>query len=664
MDEKKLYGFDVADEGANLRTSCRPGRLPSFVVLCAALLIYALSAASYAGDGNFDPKKPRGSGEGGGTSGLFGPTVQRKGDLEPYLTKDTVIEPVLAGIQVLQVGGDKILLRVRGFKIPQPRAVTAPGESQLILQWDEVRFPQSTDKRDWWDDFEWDILRLPLKPKRNEWWKQYDFPLISRINVEEFDETSMRMIFSTSKPMVVENVEGIPGTDTLSVMLKAYEEPAPEKVERAVVYPKGDPMAIKAPVTLKLNDADVKSVFRMLAEMQKLNLLLDPSVPDMTITFSFTSIPFNEAFSYLLRAADLHYALVGSTLVVGKQESLGRTLGREVVRAYRLSYAIDDSGAVNGDLTAALTGLIPLSTTPTLDQRNRTIYVTATPEQHEEVAALLEKLDHPGRQVMIQAKIVQVNDNASQELETLVSAVYEQWLLNFSGGRLSGGYVYGSAPFEATDIGIPIPGATAGTTETLGDIALDSGLQLLSAGLSALESNGKGKVIAHPSVITIDGKQARVALTQDMMYASGVDSNGNTTFSTVSSGPTLDFTPNIGRNGVITINLNISTGDVLGFRAAGNGAQTPETTTRSVTTQVRVRNGEPFVVGGLYQETKTNDRSRIPVLGYIPLLGDLFTRRTDTHIKTEVAMIVIPYILDIPNENISTYDLIKSSLSD
>ena len=81
-----------------------------------------------------------------------------------------------------------------------------------------------------------------------------------------------------------------------------------------------------------------------------------------------------------------------------------------------------------------------------------------------------------------------------------------------------------------------------------------------------------------------------------------------------------------------------------------------------VETIVRVRNAEPFAVGGLYQETRTKDRRRIPVLGYIPILGDLFTQRVDNHSKSEVAMIVIPYILDIPDGRISTFDLEKRSL--
>ena len=627
MDGTKFYGGDVAMMSPKLSAK---SLLLSVILVLALMLTCASSFAA---------------------------------DIEPGRTMKDDVTPVLSGLQPVQIGGDSLLLRVRGHELPHPRVVTAPGENKLVLQWDGVRFPQRTDKRDWWDNYDWDILMLDTG-STSKWWKQYDYPLLDRINAEPIDGNSLRLTFTSSKPLVVQKIEGAPGSDSTAIMLKVYEPvksataPAPVKVPA-----KGDPMTITSPVTLQIRDGDVKSVFRMLAEQQNINLLLDPSVPDMTVTFSFKSVPYNEAFSYLLRMTDLNYSMVGNMLIVGKVESLGKTLGKEIVRAYQLSYAVDDNGELKGDLTAALTGLIKLSTPPTLDQRTRTLYVTATSEQHEEVAMLLSKLDQPGKQIMIQARIIEVNDDGKQELEALVSAVYDQWLLNFSGSGLGVGYNSSSSGFEAGDFELPVAGRVPGSDSVWDNITMDAGLRFLSAGLRAIESKGKGKILAHPSVITLDGQEARVELTRNYKYTSGVDSNGNTTFSEVESGPKLTFTPIMGRNGIVTIKVEIETGEIVQFRNAGNGAQAPETTQRRVETIVRVRNGEPFAVGGLYQESKTNSRSRIPVLGYIPLLGDLFTTRTDNHIKSEVAMVVIPYILDIPDEDIATFDLKKSSLT-
>lgn len=584
-------------------------------------------------------------------------------DVAPGTVVREDVQPILSGLQVMQLGGDSLIIRFRGHSIPRPVVISEPGAPNLVLQWSGVRFPMKAEKRDWWDDYDWDILMVE-SDETDEWWKQYDLPLLDRINADPVEgKDAIRLTFTSYKPLTLSDVVGVAGADNMSIMLKVYEPPKQAKApKQPKVLAKGDPMSITKPVTLNIRDGSVKSIFRLLAEQQGISLLLDPSVPDAYVTIAFKDVPYNEAFSYLLRMTDLNYSMNGGMLIVGRADSLGKTLGKEVVRGYKLSYAVNDNGEVRGDLTGALTGLVRLSTPPTLDSRNRTLYVTATPEQHEEVAAILEKLDQPGKQIMIQARIIEVNDDGMQELETLVSAVYDQWLVNFSNAGISAGYNYANSQLDDLSLNLPVAGRVPGSNTNWGSMALDQGLNFLSAGLKALETKGKGKVLAHPSVITIDGRQARVELTRNFKYTSGVDSNGNTTFTDVQVGPRLTFTPVIGRDGVISITILIETGDVIGFRSAGNGAQTPETTSRRVETLVRVRDGEPFAVGGLYQENKTSSRNRIPVLGYIPLLGDLFTTRSDRHTKSEVAMIVIPYILDIPTGEITSFELEQSSL--
>ena len=162
-----------------------------------------------------------------------------------------------------------------------------------------------------------------------------------------------------------------------------------------------------------------------------------------------------------------------------------------------------------------------------------------------------------------------------------------------------------------------------------------------------MESDNNGKVLASPSVVALDGEKASVKLTHSYLYQSGVDDNGNPEFTNQETGPTLEFTPTLGRDGFITIKMKISTGEIVAFRKSGS-SEAPETTKREVDTQVRVRNGELFVIGGLYQENKTSSVKRVPILGYIPLLGELFKSRVANHSKSQVAFIAIPYILDIP----------------
>jgi type IV pilus assembly protein PilQ len=445
-------------------------------------------------------------------------------------------------------------------------------------------------------------------------------------------------------------------------MLWLFEpEKAAPAPARPKVYEKGDPMSIKAPVTLQLRDAEIKSVFRMLADMHKLNLLLDPSVPDMTVTFSFNAVPYNEAFAYLLRMADLSYSVTKGMLVLGRPESLGRTLGTEVTKAYRLSYAVDENGLVRSDMTAALTGLVPLSAPPTLDARNRELYVTATEEQHEAIKEVIEKLDHPGQQIMLEAQIFEVNDTANQDFEGLITAVYDDWIASFSQGQgLSVGYNRSNTEIDWSGISNfgPVGGVPGNVTWNNGVIG--NSAKMLSTGLHALEVQGKGKSLANPTVITLDGQNASVSLTQNVQYASGYDANGNPSYASIEIGPKLNFVPVIGRDGVVTIKIDIETGDIQGTIPTSVGG-TLQSNARKVTTTVRVRDGEPFVVGGLSRDFKDSSKRRIPVLGYIPLLGDLFSYRATTHDKTEVAIVVIPHILNVPNSDVPASVLKKTS---
>jgi type IV pilus assembly protein PilQ len=650
MDEKELRGG-----GRKMTKSVRKGLagyLSIRVLLFAAILAAAsaFAASAFASDETASPY--------GDDKAFFLPSPKRV-DQPPFSPAVAgTPEPIIAGISVTQMASDGLQLSLRGRILPLPRQVSAPGENQLVLQFDRIGFPQVTDKADWWDDYEWDVLRLPPGGKTT-WWKQYELPLLDRINAEKYGDDGVRLTFTTSKPLVLSSVQGLAGSDNLIVVLKAYVPPKPEpELVKPPVYGKGDPLGIKNPVTLQLRDVELKSVFMMLADTQRLNLFLDPSVPDMTIpSIIFNGVPFNEAFSYLLRVAELSYSMTGNTLVVGKTESLGTLLDKNITRGYTLGYAIEDDGQIRSDITLALTGLVSLAKPPTIDQRNRTLYVTATEEQHREIAEIMEKLDAPGQQIMIQARIVEVRDNAAQSLEQLISAVYDRWLMNFSGGSLRVGFNRSNRTLPTVNMNIPYDNETALAAN------LDGVEKTLMLGLNALENDNKAKVLAHPSVIAIDSKPATVNMETEFTYRSGTDSNGEPEMSTFSYGPTLTFTPTIGRDGWITINININASALAGLSSAGTGSVIPAKSSRSVNTIVRVRDGEPFAVGGLYQENKTSTRNRIPVLGYIPLLGELFTTRNETHDKSEVAIIVIPYILDVSNEGIKTFDLQKSHLS-
>ena len=158
-------------------------------------------------------------------------------------------------------------------------------------------------------------------------------------------------------------------------------------------------------------------------------------------------------------------------------------------------------------------------------------------------------------------------------------------------------------------------------------------------------SLGEGKILAAPSIATLNGKKAVVKLTHNYLYQTGVDRSSNPQFREQETGPMLEFTPIVGNDGYITITITIKTGDIVKFRTSGI-SEVPETANREATTQIRVRDGELFVLGGLYEHTKTKVTTGIPIISNIPLLGELFKNRSVKDNKSQLAFIAIPNILN------------------
>lgn len=566
---------------------------------------------------------------------------------------------VIEGMKVRQVGSSQVMLELRGTSISLPVQGATTG-SAITLVWRDIRFPRNTDKKDWWDEYGWDILRLKEK-ESEEWYQEYEYNLVQRISVVSNDQQGLTMDVVGEKPLVLKKITGMPGSDRITLTLETVADivpPSPPKPRSPV---QGDPLGMYAPVTLELRDISVREVFRMLADLHRLNLVIDSSVPDNLMTFSFRNTKFSEVFAYILRMNDLTYALMGNTLVVGTAESIGKTLGKNITKEYKVAY---------GDIKkmpAIIMGLVTLPKPPVVDERQRALYVTGTAEQHIEVESLMNRIDHPGKQVMLEARLIEINDGAQQEIETLISSVYKGWLFTYGAQGLSSEYTYANDliniipnvnPTETTTPGqLPI----LGSDSTMPVNVVDPTMKMLDAGLRAMESDNKGKILANPSVVALDGQKATIKLTHNYLYQSGLDESGNPEFTEQETGPTLDITPTIGRDGFVTLKLKISTGEIVQFRDSGI-SEVPETTKREVDTQIRVRNGELFVIGGLYQENKTKGVTRVPILGYIPLIGELFKSKTDKHSKSEMAFIVMPHILDVPTGSAEIFDMPAKSL--
>jgi type IV pilus assembly protein PilQ len=538
----------------------------------------------------------------------------------------SIVLPVFEGIEANQ-GGNMLILEAKGTALPLP-VVRGEESGRITLFWPGVSLPAGG------------------------WERVYNLPMLDRISLMQ-EERGLRMDVESPLPLSLKAPEGVPPLRRISLFFSpAYYRPqGPSPTPPPPAPAAGDPLQRTTPVTIDVRDMELRSVFLMLGRMMKCNIVCDPSLPTESVTLSLKDVPFNQAMNYLLRMYDIRYALVGNTILVGKRENLARTLGRETTRVFRIGYGDPKT------LPALIQGLVDVQKV-VVDERLRELYVTASPEILDEVARFLERIDHPGRQVMVQARIIQVAKSDSDEVEASLSAVYKHWYFTYGPGGGVIGYIDSNKPdrydpdYDDDELLRPPEGIEP-------ENIMKNTMRMLDGGLRAVTAKGNSNVLAQPTVIAVDGEKAVVRLTQQIKYVSGRDDAGNPTYGDVEAGPTLEIVPSIGREGMITLAMKLATGDVT-FKESSS-FQVPESNKQEVETRVRVRNGEPFVVGGLFDTRRSESVSKIPILGDLPLLGTLFRTTSKSEKTTEVIMIIVPYILDIPEGGIESTEIRRSS---
>ena len=532
--------------------------------------------------------------------------------------------PNLSSIELYQMGDSDLTVSITGRKLPAPEVSNSGNQTTIVF------------REAYWKDAG-GVQTITV------------VPMTTNMTSEQV-ESDVVFSFMTERPLQLISTRGAAPSDSYTLRFKTtvqhqklMEEPVVTHQPQTLRVPSG-PFAINTPITLDLRDTELRDVFRMLGMQLKKNIIIDQSLLSVLVTMTLKNTPLSEAFNYLMKTYDISYEFVGKdTIVIGTVDGLSKIAGKEETRAYRIAYA---------DPAAMMALLVNVTKIPSdrvvVDPRLRTLYVTSHAAKLEEVAIAIQKLDHPGRQVMLHARILQFTEGDALEVENTLNAVYDHWWFNYSRGRGTTGYVDDNRR-----------GRNWVEPDSLANALLPDNTDLFTpmqgtwrefdAAFRALESKTNSKTLANPSVITIDGQEASISLTEDYPYISGRDDGGNATWSNITIGPILKMLPRVGRDGIVTLELALQTSDRVGESIGSTGERVPQTSKREVITNVRVRNGEPFVVGGLFREDRENSRYRIPIVGQLPLLGELFTYRVRNSRKTQVVMVVIPYIVDTPD---------------
>ncbi|MDO8962444.1 MAG: type IV pilus secretin PilQ [Methylophilus sp.] len=426
-------------------------------------------------------------------------------------------------------------------------------------------------------------------------------------------------------------------------------------------------------LSLNFQNIEVRSVLQVIADFTGLNIVASDSVTG-NITLRLKDVPWDQALDVIMKNKGLDMRKSGNVISIAPAEELSakEKAALEATQAledleplktevFTLRYqkAADFSMLLNGQAGGAgvavggaggLGGGRILSKRGTVnaDKRTNTLFIQDTPKKLEEVQLILNKVDIPVRQVMIESRLVIADDKFSKSL----------------GARF--GIQSATTPGNnALSIGgtLTNPGAATGTTTNASNAANTSGLNsnlpvnnafgsvalslfrlpaglLLNLELSALETDQRGKIVSSPRVTTANQQKARIAQGIQIPYREA-SASGAASVSFKNAELSLEVTPQITPDDKIIMDLEVNKDS----RGADTDAG-PAINTQRVATQVLVSNGETAVLGGIYEQTERNDVDKVPFFGDIPIIGNAFKRRVKQDDRTELLIFITPKIME------------------
>jgi type II secretory pathway component GspD/PulD (secretin) len=357
-------------------------------------------------------------------------------------------------------------------------------------------------------------------------------------------------------------------------------------------------------VSLTIQKGDIRDVLAALSAISGQSIVTDDSVKG-TISIDLANVPFATALDLVTRSKGLAYKTVNNVIVVSSYENINKFFGNVVV--YKLQYA--KASEVLDTLKSIIKG-DGLSA----DAITNSIVFTGNGGEEAKLRDALTLLDIATKQVTLEAKIIAISVEDEKDL-----GVTWDWTV------------------------LPEAEDSSSTSKYGGIIDLSHGYTArFQATVNALITNGKAKILATPRIITIPGKAASIFIGDHIPVLTDKIENGTTTTTTsyVDAGIKLSYTPIVSDDGYITsvVHTEVSTPTLV------SELKNYKITSRTADTNVRMRNGETLVIGGLINEEEQKSLKSIPFLSNIPLLGELFKSRTTTKSKTEVMMILTPYI--------------------
>ena len=389
------------------------------------------------------------------------------------------------------------------------------------------------------------------------------------------------------------------------------------------------------PITLDFKDADIRTVMQVFADFTKMNLVLSDSVQGK-VTVYLKDVPWDQALDIVMRSKGLVSSQSGNVLLVSTPADVSNDQFQAANRRAQdeMEPLISKVFQVSYQKTADLVALIKsqdsqlLSARGTLisDERTSQIFVQDTPTRMERITMIVEGLDKPVKQVMIEARVVLADTSVSKDLGVRIQSASSR-----ADAFTEIGDQFGNKGFVDT-------GASASTTLAYTLFNANS-TRLINLQLRALETDNKIRTVSNPRVITSNKEPALIEQGTEIPYQIAT-SSGATATEFKEANLKLAVTPQIAPDGTVLLDVDVAK-DSIGITTA-NG---PAIDTRRVKTKVLVADGGTVVLGGIFEEDDNVLNEKVPYLGDIPGLGALFRGKTDSKRRAELLIFLTPVVL-------------------
>ncbi len=426
-------------------------------------------------------------------------------------------------------------------------------------------------------------------------------------------------------------------------------------------------------LTLNFQDIETRAVLQLLAETSGRNIVVSDTVQG-NVTLRLRNVPWDQALDIVLTTKGLDMRQNGNVIIVAPAEEIAarETADLEAKRAITeleplYSEFLQVNYAKAADLASLMGGgdsgnaLLSDRGTVSVDERTNTLLISDTAERLQNIRRLVQTLDIPVRQVLIESRIVIVNDDLSRDLGvrfgiTDVESNSSDGIISVTGSGAGSGTIVDSALDNIATTGQPFPvqapslnnryAVNLPISNPAGRLALavlDSDY-IVDLELTAMQAEGRGEIVSTPRIITANQTEAFIEQGVEIPFQEAA-SSGATTTQFKKAVLSLTVTPQITPDDNIIMDLLVSNDTIGEVVASATGGFVPSIDTRKVRTQVLVRDGQTVVLGGIYETERRETINKVPILGDIPGIGVLFRSTQNLSNKAELLIFVTPRIL-------------------